>query len=73
MYAKYAALRDKRGFNDLKVSEATGIPSSTIYDWRQRSAENAKAGLSADKLLKIAELLGVSVEYFLKDAEKEDA
>lgn len=67
MYARYAKIRDERKLNDLQVAEATGIPSSTIYDWRQRSAENPKAGLSADKLLKIAKLLEKPIEFFLED------
>lgn len=71
MYAKYALLRDKKGLNDLKVAEATKIPPSTIYDWRQRSAENPRAGLSADKLLKIAKLLDVSLEYFLEEDKEQ--
>lgn len=70
MYTKYAKIRDEHGLNDLKVAEATGIPSSTIYDWRQRSTENPNAGLSVDKLQKIAVLLGVPLEAFLTDESR---
>ena len=69
MYARYAKIRDEKNFNDLQVAEATGIPATTIYDWKQRSAENPKAGLSADKLLKIAKLFETPIEHFLDDPE----
>ena len=67
MYAKYAKLRDERGFNDLKVAEAVGISPSTIYDWRQRSEDNPEAKLSVDKIYLIAKLFGVPIEYFLEE------
>ena len=67
MYERYAKLRDEKKMNDLNVAEATGIPSSTIYDWRQRSAENPKAKLSVDNLARIAAFFGVSIEYFIAD------
>lgn len=57
MYSKYAKLRDKKGFRNMDVAKATGIPSSCIYDW--------KAGRSkpkVDKLQKIAALLQCSIE-----------
>ena len=69
MYAKYAKLRDERGYNDYAVINATGIKESTFYDWRQRSKDNPKSCLSADNLLKIAKLFGVAIEDFLDVGE----
>lgn len=66
MYTRYAKLRDQNGLNDLKVAEATNIPASTIYDWKQRSAATPKAGLSVDKLQKLAKFFNVPIEYFLE-------
>ena len=66
MYTRYAQLRDERGFTDNAVATKTGIPQSTIYDWKQRSANNADASLSADKLLLIARLFEVPLETFLE-------
>lgn len=51
--------------NDHSVAVATGIPQSTIYDWKQRSANDPKAKLSVDNLAKIAVLFGVPIETFL--------
>ena len=65
MYQKYSELRDNRKMNDHSVSVATGIPQSTIYDWKQRSANDPKAKLSVDNLAKIAALFEVPIEVFL--------
>lgn len=65
LYRKYSELRDKREMNDHSVAVATGIPQSTIYDWKQRSANDPKAKLSVDNLAKIAVLFGVPIETFL--------
>lgn len=65
MYTKYAKLRDERGYNDHSVSTATGIPQSTIYDWKQRTARDENAKLSIDNLVKIATLFEVPIDSFL--------
>jgi len=57
MYTKYAELRDRKGFSDSQVSEATGIPKSTFSDWKQ-----GRSNPKLEKLLKIAKLFGVTVE-----------
>lgn len=62
MYKKYAELRDRLGFSDYRVSIETGISKSMFSEW--------KAGRSkpkADKLLLIAKLFGVSIEYLLEE------
>ncbi len=66
MYTKYVKLRDSKGMNDYSVSVATGIPQSTIYDWKQRSAKKKGAGLSVENLAKIAKLFEVPIETFLE-------
>lgn len=65
MYKKYSELRDKAGFNDLAVARATGIPQSTIYDWKQRSEKDESAQISVNHLAKIAKLFKVKIEVFL--------
>lgn len=67
MYKKYADLRDERGYNDLRVAKETGIPQSTIYDWKQRCERNEDARISINALAKIAKLLQKPIEYFLED------
>ena len=61
MYAKYVELRDAKGVNDAKVSEATGIPRSTFTDWK-----SGRSKPKLEKLLKLAEFFEVSVEEFVK-------
>ena len=65
MYAKYAAIRDRKGMNDLKVARKSGVPQSTIYDWRQRSEKNPNAGISGAALVKIADVLDVGVSELI--------
>lgn len=67
MYTKYAKLRDAKGLNDNKVAEMTGIPASTIYDWKQRSEKDGKASLSFENIVRIAKLFEVSVNYFAEE------
>ena len=60
MYEKYAALRDDAGFTDAKVSQDTGIAQSTLSDWK-----SGRSVPKVDKLMKIANLFGVSIEELL--------
>jgi repressor LexA len=61
MYGKYARLRDQKGVTDYRVARDTGITQSTFSDWRA-----GRSKPKTDKLLKLAEYFGVSIEYFLK-------
>lgn len=65
MYKKYAAARDAKGLTDNAVAKATGIPASTLYDWKQRSAENDEAGISTYTLWRIAKVLECTLEDLL--------
>lgn len=61
MYERYEALAAERGVSSYEVAKATGISSSTLYDW--------KAGRSkpkVEKLIKLAEYFNVPVTYFLE-------
>lgn len=62
MYARYVVLRDKKGVTDYKVSEETGITKSTFSDWK-----SGRSSPKVDKLKKLADYFGVSIEYFLKE------
>lgn len=61
MYAKYVKLRDNRGMTDADVSKETGIPRSTFTDWK-----SGRSNPKLEKLMKIANALGVSIEEFIK-------
>lgn len=62
MYERYVALRDKKGVTDYKVSEETGIVKSTFSDWK-----SGRSAPKLDKLKKIADYFGVSIEFFLQE------
>lgn len=68
MYKFYAIARDKKGLKDVNVSKMTGISTGTISDWKSGHIKQLKA----EKLQKIADVLGVSVDYLMtgKDTEK---
>lgn len=61
MYKVYSKLRDARGLTDYEVAIKTGIPQSSIYDWKQRSKKNEGASMSITSLQKIASLFEVSL------------
>lgn len=61
-YEKYAAIRDQRGYTDARVAGETGIAPATLSQWK-----NDKSKPKADKLLKIADLLGVPVEVLIRE------
>ena len=66
MYEKYAALRGAKGVTDYRVSEATGIPKSTFSDWK-----SGRSKPKTEKLQKIANYFGVSVDDLLEDTTEE--
>ena len=67
MYEIFAKLLIQRNQKAADVSKATGIPGSTFSDWKKgRSKPNT------EKMIKIANFLGVSVEYLTTGEEKED-
>ena len=68
MYEVFDKLRKNAGFTLAEVSKRTNIAPSTLTDWRA-----GRYTPKADKLKRIADLFGVSVEYLMtgKDTEKE--
>ena len=62
MYKIFEALCNEHGVTPYRVCKDTGITTATISNW--------KAGRyvpKADKLQKIADYFGVSIEYLMKD------
>lgn len=57
MYERYAEIRDKLGLKDSAVAKATGIGKSTFSDWK-----SGRSAPKMEKMKKIAEYFGVSVE-----------
>ena len=57
-YEIYERIRNKAGYKDADVSRETGITKSTFSEWRKGTYTPKE-----DKRKKIAEFLGVSLEY----------
>lgn len=66
MYNRYCKLRDEKGYKDADISRLTGISKPTLSDWK-RGVSRPKP----DKLIKIAECLGVTTDYLLTGEEKQ--
>lgn len=58
MYEIYCKLRDEKGVKDADVVRATGITKSTFSSWK-----SGKYTPKNEKLQKIADYFGVSLEY----------
>lgn len=61
MYEKFKALLDERGITAYRVAKDTGLSSVVFTDWK-----NGKSNPKVDKLKKIADYFGVTIEYFLE-------
>lgn len=60
MYELYCEVRDQKGLKDADVARATGINKSTFSDWK-----SGRSKPKNEKLSKIADFLGVSVDYLM--------
>ena len=60
MYDDYARIRDAKGLKDADVCRATKISAGTMSDWKK-----GRYDLKAEKLVRIAEFLEVSVDQLL--------
>lgn len=63
-YERYRELRDSRGLKDADIAKETGITKSTFSDWK-----NGRYIPKQPKLQKIADLLGVSLDYLATGKE----
>lgn len=67
MYSKYVELKESAGVTDYVVSKETGIPASTFADWKA-----GKSSPKFEKLIKIADYFGVSIEVFANAKREEE-
>ena len=67
MYEIYCKLRDERKVKDADVVRETGITKSTFSDWK-----NGRSKPKNDKLQKIADYFGVSLDYLTTGEEPEN-
>ena len=61
MYKKFKQLLDARGCTTYKVAKDLGCSPTLFSDWK-----SGKSNPKADKLKKIADYFGVTIEYFLE-------
>lgn len=64
MYEIYCKLRDQAHVKDADVVKATKITKSTFSDWK-----NGRSNPKLDKLQKIADYFGVTVDYLMTGKE----
>ena len=60
-YKKYEKIRNSKGLTDYGVHKATGIATATISDWK-----NGKSNPKTDKLIAIAQCLGVEINDLIE-------
>lgn len=60
IYDRYKAIRDSRNVKDSQVAKETGITKSTFSEWK-----SGKYTPKQEKLQKIADYFGVSIEYLM--------
>lgn len=65
MYEIFVKLLQEHGMSVYQFSKATGIAQSTLSDWKR-----GKSRPRNDKLKKIADYFGVSVDYLLGRVEQ---
>lgn len=65
MYEIFVKLLEKYGVTAYKVSKATGIAGSTFTDWK-----TGRSTPKQDKLQKIADYFGVSLDYLMTGKEE---
>lgn len=65
MYEVFELLLNKYGVTPYKVSKETGISTATLSDWK-----NGRSTPKQDKLKKIADYFGVSLDYLMTGKEE---
>lgn len=66
MYEIFEKLLKENGVSAYKVSNATGIGRSTFTDWK-----SGRSKPKEEKLQKIADYFGVTLDYLVSGEEKE--
>jgi transcriptional regulator with XRE-family HTH domain len=61
MYQKFEQLVKARGITTYRVAKDIGLAPTVFSDWK-----SGKSKPKADKLKKIADYFGVTIEYFLE-------
>lgn len=67
MYEKFAELLVKYNKTAYQVSKETGIAQSVLSDWK-----NGRSKPKADKLKRIADYFGVTIDDLLTDTQSSE-
>lgn len=67
MYRNYEKIRKEKGLKNADISRMTGISNSTLSEWK-----SGKHSMKTESLIRIAECLGVSIEYLVTGKEYDD-
>lgn len=65
MYERYEELLNKRGLTSYQVSKATGVSQAVLSSWKVKRSKP-----KFDSLKKIADFLGVSVDYLMGETNE---
>lgn len=60
MYERFEQLIKEKGVTAYRVAKETGIAPTVFSDWK-----NGKSNPKVDKLKKLSEYFGVSIDYFV--------
>ena len=66
MYQKFEQLVKARGITTYRVAKDIGLAQTVFSDWK-----SGKSNPKVDKLKKIADYFGVTIEYFLEQKGEE--
>lgn len=62
-FERIKELAKKRGYSLTKLNDASGLGTNSIYHWRTKTPSTAS-------LKKVADVLGVSVDYLLGNTDE---
>jgi repressor LexA len=62
LYEKFQQIITFKGITSYRVAKDTGISTTTLSDWK-----HGKSKPKADKLIKLADYLGVSLDYLVRN------
>lgn len=67
MYEVFKQLCEEKGLKPSEVAKGTGLYQTLFSEWKK-----GKSNPNTDKMIKIANFLGVSVEYLMTGKDKTD-
>lgn len=65
-YKAFERLKEMKGVSTYRVSKETGIPQTTLSDWK-----TGKIKCSSKNAVKLADYFGVPVDLFIREGERE--